>query len=64
MKFVNIKFVLHRYPHKKISDILPWISCQLVTIPVLPLSVVLPVHYRAITVTLLVQVEWSTTKSH
>ena len=34
----------------KICDILPRISCQLVIISVLPLSVALPAYYRAITV--------------
>ena len=37
------------YLHKKTSEILLWISCQLVIIPVLPLIVVLWVYYHAIT---------------
>ena len=41
---------LHNSSHKKISEILPWISCHLVIISVLLVSVVLPVYYHAITV--------------
>ena len=41
---------LDRNPHQKVTEISPWISCQLVRIWVLPLNAILLVYYRATTV--------------
>ena len=61
------QFCSNNFPHKKISEIFPWIICQLVIMSVLSLSVVLQVYYRVITVNFYYKknrVPLNITKSH